>query len=98
MKSTLVWSVSAGVLLSLASYNSVNAQDICAINNDCAESTYCCSMGICTDAATCFYSLKTHEDCCDFPIECESKCCYAGKCADASFCLEPCDYNSDCAI
>ena len=66
-------------------------------NNDCFDSSYCCSHGKCIDGVTCSFGLKRGTDNCDYKYECTSRCCSDNKCNDAvSECLQTCKFNHDC--
>ena len=52
----------------------------CKNNNDCYDSSYCCSKGKCSIGIMCSLGLKLKNDTCDFKYECANRCCNHLKC------------------
>jgi len=52
----------------------------CENNNDCYDSSYCCSKGKCSIGIMCSLGLKLKNDTCDFKYECANRCCNHLKC------------------
>ena len=72
------------------------AVGFCTENIDCLSSTYCCSLGTCSDPSVCLYGNKIEEDMCDFGFECMSKCCFQGTCSPYFSCFKTCSSNHNC--
>ena len=76
--------------------SSVAESILCYTNNDCVDSTYCCSTYSCTLPDKCLMGQKTTEDTCDYNFECYSRCCFGGICTHFLNCYVACEANSDC--
>jgi len=59
---------------------SQGAEILCKANNDCINTTFCCSSYSCVNPRTCLHGNKTELDVCDYNFECLSRCCVAGVC------------------
>jgi hypothetical protein len=70
-----------GIVLSLT-LTQVNSQSkslgetiFCGRNNDCIDTTFCCSTYSCVHPSTCLSGEKLFNDYCDYNFECASRCC-----------------------
>ena len=70
----------------------------CRTNEDCIDTTFCCSTYQCTDPSNCLQGQKLHSDTCDYNFECLSRCCADKRCAHFLECYETCDTNSHCKM
>lgn len=59
----------------------------CTKNDDCSESSFCCSKSHCDIGFVCATGLKLTGDSCDFKYECASRCCTKNRCSKAKFCF-----------
>ena len=75
---------------------SQGAEILCKANNDCINTTFCCSSYSCVNPRTCLHGNKTELDVCDYNFECLSRCCVGGVCNHILECYSQCENNSDC--
>ena len=68
----------------------------CHYNNDCIDTTYCCSDYSCVHPSKCLHGQKVTTDTCDYNFECYSRCCSGSKCAHFLNCHAKCSSNSEC--
>ena len=68
----------------------------CKANNDCINTTFCCSSYSCVNPRTCLHGNKTELDVCDYNFECLSRCCVSGVCNHILECYSQCETNQDC--
>ena len=68
----------------------------CLMNDDCGQSTFCCSKGRCVPGSICYTGRKQAFDHCEYGFECLSRCCWTGACSDVIRCVETCSTNADC--
>ena len=68
----------------------------CERNNDCIETTFCCSTYACVHPSICLQGQKLYQDYCDYHFECLSRCCDQSKCSHFLRCYDKCVSNSDC--
>ena len=64
----------------LAMSQSSAGEILCQANNDCIQTTFCCSSYSCVNPRTCLHGNKTELDVCDYNFECLSRCCVGGTC------------------
>ena len=69
---------------------------LCKANNDCIQTTFCCSSYSCVNPRTCLHGNKTELDVCDYNFECLSRCCVNGACNHILQCYSQCETNQDC--
>ena len=74
----------------------VAAEVFCKLNNDCIDTTYCCSDYSCVHPEKCLHGQKVTEDTCDFNFECYSRCCDSKTCSHFLKCYKTCSANADC--
>ncbi len=75
---------------------SVENKMLCFTNDDCVDSTYCCSTYSCTLPDKCLMGQKQTEDTCDYNFECYSRCCFGGICTHFLNCYVACTNNNNC--
>ena len=68
------------------------------MNDDCGQSTFCCSKGRCVPGSICYTGRKQAFDHCEYGFECLSRCCWQGACSDVIRCVETCSTNQDCEV
>ena len=68
----------------------------CKLNDDCIDTTYCCSDYSCVHPSKCLHGQKVIEDTCDYNFECYSRCCTNNVCAHFLNCYKTCSSNSEC--
>ena len=68
----------------------------CKANNDCINTTFCCSSYSCVNPRTRLHGNKTELDVCDYNFECLSRCCVSGVCNHILECYSQCETNEDC--
>lgn len=56
----------------IAASTDIGTDLLCYSNNDCFDSTYCCSTYSCVDPDKCLMGEKTTNDMCDYNFECYS--------------------------
>ena len=54
----------------------------CTENDDCSDSSFCCSKSRCDIGFVCATGLKLEGDSCEFKYECASRCCQSNHCAE----------------
>lgn len=54
----------------------------CTENDDCSDSSFCCSKSRCDIGFVCATGLKLEGDSCEFKYECASRCCQDNHCAE----------------
>ena len=54
----------------------------CTENDDCSDSSFCCSKSRCDIGFVCAPGLKLEGDSCEFKYECASRCCQSNHCAE----------------
>jgi len=74
----------------------VATEVLCYKNNDCIDTTFCCSTYSCVHPSKCLHGEKVKEDYCDYNFECYSRCCFENLCSHFLNCHETCTKNSDC--
>lgn len=59
------------------------------MNNDCIDTTFCCSSYSCVHPNICLYGSKQPSDVCDYNFECLSRCCDAkiNQCVKFEYCF-----------
>ena len=68
----------------------------CNLNNDCIDTTYCCSDYSCVHPSKCLHGQKVTTDTCDYNFECYSRCCDSNSCSHFLKCYKTCGSNADC--
>ena len=61
--------------MNLSEGSLVATEVLCYINNDCIDTTFCCSNYSCVHPDKCLLGEKNKEDYCDYNFECYSRCC-----------------------
>ena len=68
----------------------------CKRNEDCEDSTFCCSDYSCIDPSICLHGKKQQSDVCTFGFECMSRCCVNETCSHFLNCYKKCTVNQEC--
>lgn len=68
----------------------------CELNDDCIDTTYCCSDYSCVHPSKCLHGQKVTEDTCDYNFECYSRCCTENMCVHFLNCYKTCGSNQEC--
>eukprot|EP00347_Sterkiella_histriomuscorum_P001847 403370452 len=84
--------------LTSADFTPTNAPVGCQSNDDCIDTTFCCSTYSCVHPNICLYGSKLQDDVCDYNFECMSRCCDNSnhRCAHFQKCFSSCSVNNDC--
>ena len=68
----------------------------CLTNEECKNSSWCCSGGHCVPGSTCYHGSKIITDFCENNYECLSRCCHKETCSKFTYCAQTCKINSEC--
>ena len=71
----------------------ITQEVFCTLNNDCIDSTYCCSDYSCVHPQKCLHGQKVTLDTCDYNFECYSRCCNDNTCSHFLNCYKTCGSN-----
>jgi len=74
----------------------VTQEIFCTLNNDCIDTSFCCSDYSCVHPSKCLHGQKVTMDTCDYNFECYSRCCDSNTCSHFLKCYKTCNRNSDC--
>ncbi|CDW86388.1 UNKNOWN [Stylonychia lemnae] len=83
--------------LSSADFTPTSAPINCLTNDDCIDTTFCCSTYSCVHPNICLLGSKLQDDICDYNFECMSRCCDKKRCGHFQKCFQSCTTNNDCA-
>lgn len=77
-------------------YEQTLLDNACTGNQDCINTTFCCSAYSCVHPNVCLQGSKLQDDLCNYNFECMSRCCDQFKCTHFQNCYQKCNRNSDC--